>query len=220
MSCEDCNRTYGHEHGFPDLIIPSWVWRKISPTGDLGGLLCPSCICKRLHDAGITCAGAFMSGPIRTVSPELMETMRWVENMLEREEKQSSVEGDKMKTYTIERTREWTSGDMVIGSVEVRIEYAVTYWGCEARISGPPEGCYPAEAPEFEIKAIWIEENAGEWSPLDDVDQFRDCFSEYAEWAFDTLFDEMLDNAKAEHDDGRAEYLYEKMRDEATRNRV
>jgi hypothetical protein len=85
--CHDCIRLYGDENGFPDLIIPSEAWRKISPSGDLGGLLCPSCICKRLHDEGIQCAGAFMSGPIETVSRHLMWTHRMVENILEREER-------------------------------------------------------------------------------------------------------------------------------------
>ena len=88
--CHDCGRPYGDEHGFPDLIVPSHVWSKISPTGDLGGLLCPSCICARLHNARIRCEGAFMSGPIETVSRPLMETMRWVENMLDREERREA----------------------------------------------------------------------------------------------------------------------------------
>lgn len=66
-ACHDCDRPYGAEHGFPDLLIPDAQWREVSPSGDEGGLLCPSCICKRLYDAGVTdCPGAFMSGPIRT----------------------------------------------------------------------------------------------------------------------------------------------------------
>ncbi len=81
MACDDCNRPYGHEHGFPDLIIPFWAWVRISPNGDDSGLLCPSCICKRLHDARITCEGAFMSGPVRSVAPELMHTIRGLENI-------------------------------------------------------------------------------------------------------------------------------------------
>lgn len=80
-SCYDCRRQYGHEHGFPDLIISYWAWKQISPTGDDGGLLCPSCICKRLHDKGIRCEGAFMSGPIISVSDPLMNALRRVENI-------------------------------------------------------------------------------------------------------------------------------------------
>lgn len=81
MPCEDCNRPYGTEHGFPDLIIPFWAWATISTSKDDGGLLCPSCICKRLHDAGISCAGAFASGPIKSVSELAMTTMRRLENI-------------------------------------------------------------------------------------------------------------------------------------------
>jgi hypothetical protein len=86
-ACHDCSRPYGDEHGFPDLLIPDAEWRKISPNGDGPGLLCPSCICKRLYDAGITdCPGAFMSGPIRTVAPELFEALSWIERQRERGE--------------------------------------------------------------------------------------------------------------------------------------
>lgn len=81
MPCHDCERPYGNENGFPDLIIPFWAWKRISPTGDDGGLLCPSCICKRLHDAGIYCEGAFMSGPIESVSRPMMQVMRELENI-------------------------------------------------------------------------------------------------------------------------------------------
>lgn len=80
MSCEDCNRLYGDEHGFPDLIIPCWAWKQISTSRDDAGLLCPSCICKRLADKGIKCEAAFMSGPV-SISRVEMETLRRVENI-------------------------------------------------------------------------------------------------------------------------------------------
>jgi hypothetical protein len=79
--CFDCKRPYGDEHGFPDLVIPFWAWKRITPTRDDGGLLCPSCICKRLHDAGIRCEGAFMSGAIISVSEHAMELHRRIENI-------------------------------------------------------------------------------------------------------------------------------------------
>lgn len=83
-ACYDCARPYGDEHGFPDLVIPSAVWRRISPTGDDGGLLCPSCICARLHKAGISrVPGAFLSGPIQSVSSPLMEALAGMENLRE-----------------------------------------------------------------------------------------------------------------------------------------
>jgi len=82
--CHDCARPYGDKHGFPDLIVPSYIWRRISPTKNLGGLLCPSCICKRLYDAKIkSCPASFMSGPIRSVSEDLMQVIRSTENLTE-----------------------------------------------------------------------------------------------------------------------------------------
>ena len=81
VGCFDCGRRYGNEYGFPDLIIPFRIWQRISPTGDDGGLLCPSCICKRLCDAGIRCEGAFMSGPIMSVSAVTMDLLRRIENI-------------------------------------------------------------------------------------------------------------------------------------------
>lgn len=81
MNCFDCKRPYGDEHGFPDLIIPLEVWIKISPHGNEAGLLCPSCICKRLYDAGIKCEGAFLSGPIISVDAIVMYLFRKVENL-------------------------------------------------------------------------------------------------------------------------------------------
>ena len=62
--CTDCARLYGDEYGFPDLVLPNDIWAKISPTRDENGLLCPSCICKRLHDQGIQCSARFRSGPL------------------------------------------------------------------------------------------------------------------------------------------------------------
>jgi hypothetical protein len=79
--CFDCQRPYGEEHGFPDLVIPFWAWEKISPTGDDGGFLCPSCICRRLHEGHIRCEGAFMSGPLISVSQPMMTALRGLEDI-------------------------------------------------------------------------------------------------------------------------------------------
>lgn len=79
-ACEDCNRAYA-DPGFPDLIIPYWAWKQISTHGDDTGLLCPSCICARLEKAGIRCEGAFVSGPIISVSKPTMDALRRVENI-------------------------------------------------------------------------------------------------------------------------------------------
>ena len=63
-ACADCGRRYGEEYGFPDLIIEDWAWIKISPRKSEGGLLCPSCICRRLKELNIECKGYFASGPL------------------------------------------------------------------------------------------------------------------------------------------------------------
>lgn len=81
--CQSCGRPYGEEHGFPDLVIENEAWRAISPSGDGGGLLCPSCICQRLHAAGITTTGAFMSGPVESTDRRTMSNTRWIENLRE-----------------------------------------------------------------------------------------------------------------------------------------
>lgn len=62
-TCHDCGRHYGSAHGFPDLVVPNDVWEEISPTGDEGGLLCPSCLCRRAYEKGIECTAVFKSGP-------------------------------------------------------------------------------------------------------------------------------------------------------------
>lgn len=65
--CHDCGRPYGDAHGFPDLVVPHAVWVRISPTGDEGGLLCPSCMCARATEAGLERVPArFTSGPFAT----------------------------------------------------------------------------------------------------------------------------------------------------------
>ena len=49
--CYDCGLSYDDD-GFPDLVLPNDTWAAISPTGDEGGMLCPSCICRRLAQGG------------------------------------------------------------------------------------------------------------------------------------------------------------------------
>lgn len=34
------------------------------------------------------------------------------------------------------------------------VDYRVTSYGCDAQTYGPPENCYPAEPPEWEINSI------------------------------------------------------------------
>ncbi len=49
--CYDCGMPY---HDFPDMVIPDDLWEKINPTHHEGaGLLCPTCIAKRLDMLGL-----------------------------------------------------------------------------------------------------------------------------------------------------------------------
>lgn len=50
---------------------------RISPTGCEGGLLCPSCLCKRAHEAGVECRATWGSGPFcEPPSPDVREAAR------------------------------------------------------------------------------------------------------------------------------------------------
>lgn len=49
--CYDCKLYYGKD--YPDMVLPNDLWVEISPTGDEGGLLCPTCIANRLDHLGL-----------------------------------------------------------------------------------------------------------------------------------------------------------------------
>jgi hypothetical protein len=68
-ACLDCGRRYGDEYGFPDLIVDDATWELIHPGSDGAGLLCPSCMCRRAHKAGIRVAARFTSGPFCADDP-------------------------------------------------------------------------------------------------------------------------------------------------------
>jgi hypothetical protein len=52
LACHDCDLPYGSD-GWCDCHIPDEVWLRISPTGHGGGVLCISCIARRLVALGI-----------------------------------------------------------------------------------------------------------------------------------------------------------------------
>jgi hypothetical protein len=58
LRCYDCGIPYS-ELGL-DLVLPDQQWKKISPTKDEGGILCPNCICKRAKKYGGTCVQAWI----------------------------------------------------------------------------------------------------------------------------------------------------------------
>ena len=60
--CGDCGLDY-NDPGFADLVVPNDVWAQISPTGDEGGLLCPTCMVRAAVKAGTRTSAVFRSGP-------------------------------------------------------------------------------------------------------------------------------------------------------------
>jgi hypothetical protein len=43
----------------------------------------------------------------------------------------------------------------------VEIDYRVTSYGCSAQTYGPPENCWPAEEPEWEVESITLYRDEG-----------------------------------------------------------
>lgn len=50
-NCHDCGLEYGGK-SWIEAVIPDQVWEEISPTQDMGGILCISCMAKRLRAFG------------------------------------------------------------------------------------------------------------------------------------------------------------------------
>ena len=74
MACHDCGRPYG-EDDWIEAIIPDAIWNSISPAGDESGILCISCMAKRLKEAGYYNVPVWLCGtePLqaRTGDPEI-----------------------------------------------------------------------------------------------------------------------------------------------------
>jgi hypothetical protein len=61
VACHDCGLAYGSE-GWIECIVPNGVWREISPTHDEGGILCITCIARRLKRAGSSSVPVMLCG--------------------------------------------------------------------------------------------------------------------------------------------------------------
>jgi hypothetical protein len=51
--CHDCGLAYGGD-GWIEAVIPDKVWKEISPNHDTSGVLCISCIARRLRGYGLS----------------------------------------------------------------------------------------------------------------------------------------------------------------------
>lgn len=61
--CYDCGLDYGGD-GWIEALIPDYIWYLIRPKGakGKGGLLCISCICKRIRKLGLDKVPCFICG--------------------------------------------------------------------------------------------------------------------------------------------------------------
>lgn len=65
-ACADCGLPYSDD-GFQDLVVENEAWAVIAPRPDGGGLLCPTCLVRRLVRVGFDrVSGSFRSGPLAT----------------------------------------------------------------------------------------------------------------------------------------------------------
>jgi len=64
--CYECGLDY-QDPGWIEAIIPDKIWNEISPTGDQAGLLCITCISRRLVKKGYKRVPVWLSGmePLR-----------------------------------------------------------------------------------------------------------------------------------------------------------
>lgn len=68
MPCYDCGKDYEGDDWI-EAVIPDLIWYDISPTKDAGGLLCISCMVKRLNHRGYKKVPVWLCGtePLRAM---------------------------------------------------------------------------------------------------------------------------------------------------------
>ena len=65
--CYDCGMEYGGDNWI-EAIIPDHIWYEISPTGDEGGILCISCIAKRVKEKDFMDVPVWLRGTERLMA--------------------------------------------------------------------------------------------------------------------------------------------------------
>ncbi|MCH7728022.1 MAG: hypothetical protein IH991_16325 [Planctomycetes bacterium] len=86
-------------------------------------------------------------------------------------------------TFEYQLTRESERNGAIVGSIELCIDFKVTDWGCSARIRYD-ENDHPAEQPEIEVTAVWMEHVAG-------TDVWTRASKEHENWARDWADDNL-----------------------------
>ena len=89
--------------------------------------------------------------------------------------------------------------DMVID-----FDYEIIYEGCEAKLYGPPENCYPAEPMEYDLTFVGISYDAPNSQHLEVPDWLKETIEEYLAESDDVY--ERIQSEAAEEDE---EYEYD-----------
>ena len=79
--CYDCGKTYGEEDWI-EAVIPDKIWIKISPYKNQGGILCISCIARRLIKVGYKNVPVWMCGtePLKAMAGDPNDNLELLRN--------------------------------------------------------------------------------------------------------------------------------------------
>ena len=80
-ACYDCGKPYGKDDWI-EAVIPNKIWIKISPTKNQGGILCISCMAKRLKEAGYDNIPVWLCGtePLMAIEGDPNDYLEWIKN--------------------------------------------------------------------------------------------------------------------------------------------
>lgn len=81
LGCYDCGLEYGGD-SWIEAIIPDKVWEEISPKNNEGGILCISCIAKRLKDKGFKNIPVWLCGtePLKAMEGDTADSVDLLRN--------------------------------------------------------------------------------------------------------------------------------------------
>lgn len=97
---------------------------------------------------------------------------------------------------------------------EFEVEYKITSAGSPGRLTGPWEDCYPAEPAEAELCDYTLPEKCSVCGHVF-TDEEKASFDAEITRVFEQEdIDKALDDAHSSRDEDRADYEYERMRDE------
>jgi len=95
--CQDCGLPYGGD-GWIEAIIPDNIWKIISPTKNLSGILCITCISRRIRKAGLDKIPVWLCGtePLTAMSGDPAENLDLLRNYEVLNYKETKMQGEAM----------------------------------------------------------------------------------------------------------------------------